>query len=89
MRAVITVVGKDQVGILAKVSNKCAECNANITEVTQSVLQELFCMIMLADLSQMTCELSELVYLMNELGEKSGLSIHVMHEDVFNSMHRV
>ena len=45
MRAVLTVIGKDRVGILAKVSNKCAECNANIIEVTQTVLQDLFCMI--------------------------------------------
>lgn len=89
MRAVLTVVGKDQVGILSKVANKCAECNANITEVTQSVLQDLFCMIMLVDMSEVSCELTEFVYLMKELGEKSGLTIHVMHEDVFNSMHHV
>ena len=89
MRAVLTVIGKDHVGILAKVANKCAEFNANITEVTQTVLQDLFCMIMLIDISGVTCELSELVYQMNALGEASGLSIHVMHEDVFNSMHRI
>ena len=51
MRAVITVVGKDSVGILAKVSNKCAESNVNINEVTQSVLEDMFCMIMLSDIS--------------------------------------
>ena len=47
MRAVLTVIGKDHVGILAKVANKCAECNANIIEVTQTVLQELFCICLL------------------------------------------
>ena len=89
MRAVLTVIGKDHVGILAKVAHKCAECNANIIEVTQTVLQELFCMIMMVDISDVNCELSELVYQMNSLGDQSGLSIHVMHEDIFNSMHRI
>lgn len=89
MRAVLTVIGKDRVGIMSKVSNKCAECNANIIEVTQTVLQELFCMIMMIDISELNCELSELVTKMNQMGEESGLSIHVMHEDIFNSMHRI
>lgn len=89
MRAVLTVIGKDQVGILAKVANECAECNANVIEVTQTILQELFCMIMMVDISKINCELSELVYKMQALGETSGLAIHVMHEDIFNSMHRI
>ena len=89
MRAVLTVVGKDQVGILAKVANQCAQFNANITEVTQTVLQDLFCMIMLIDISAINCELTQLVSTMAELGERSGLSINVMHEDIFNSMHRI
>ena len=89
MRAVLTVVGKDQVGILAKVAQQCAQCNANITEVTQTVLQDLFCMIMLVDISALNCELAQLVETMAQLGEHSGLSIHVMHEDIFNSMHRI
>lgn len=89
MRAVLTVLGKDQVGIMAKVSDKCADCNANIIEVTQTVLQELFCMIMMIDISKLNCEMSELVSKMENLGNESGLSIHVMHEDIFNSMHRI
>lgn len=89
MRAVLTVIGKDRVGIMAKVSNQCADCNANIIEVTQTVLQELFCMIMMIDISSVNCELSDLVSKMDELGKESGLSIHVMHEDIFNSMHRI
>lgn len=89
MRAVLTVLGKDQVGIMAKVSDKCADCNANIIEVTQTVLQELFCMIMMIDISELNCEMSQLVAKMNDLGQESGLSIHVMHEDIFNSMHRI
>lgn len=89
MRAVITVIGKDMVGILAKVSTRCAECNANVVEVTQSVLQELFAMIMLVDITNLNCDFSQLVNSLKELGEGIGLSVHVMHEDIFNSMHRI
>lgn len=89
MRAVITVVGKDTVGILAKISGACAEYNANVVEVSQSVLQELFAMIMLVDIRSLTCKLSELADKMQKLGEESGLAVHVMHEDIFNSMHRI
>ena len=89
MRAVITVIGKDMVGILAKVSNVCADTGVNITEVTQSILQDLFAMIMMVDISKATIPFSELVTRMNDLGEKSNLKIHVMHEDIFNSMHHI
>lgn len=89
MKAVITVIGKDMVGILARVSNICYDNNINITEVTQSVLQDLFAMIMLVDIttSKITC--AELSDKMNELGQSLGLTIHVMHENLFNSMHRI
>ena len=89
MRAVITVVGKDAVGILAKVSGKCAAYNANVVEVSQSVLQDLFAMIMLVETKNLSCPLSELGDQMARLGEENGLVIHVMHEDIFNSMHRI
>ncbi len=89
MRAVITVIGKDMVGILAKVSNECANAQINITEVTQSILQDLFAMIMLVDISQSTISFEELTDRMNQLGQAQNLKIHVMHEDIFNSMHRI
>lgn len=89
MRAVITVIGRDTVGILAKVSNVCSDYNANIIEVTQSVLQELFAMIMLVDISHINVDFSELSSTLNNLGKDLGLSIHTMHEDIFNSMHRI
>ncbi|MBC8570139.1 ACT domain-containing protein [Zongyangia hominis] len=89
MRAVITVIGKDMVGILAKVSNICAEQNANVIEVTQSVLQDMFAMIMLVDITGLTGSFTHLVDSMNELGGSLNLSIHVMHEDIFNTMHRI
>jgi ACT domain-containing protein len=87
MRAVITVIGKDMVGILAKVSGTCAEANANVIEVTQSVLQEFFAMVMLIDMSKMNCDLAALRE--NLERNAAGMTIHVMHENIFNSMHRI
>ena len=89
MRAVVTVIGKDTVGILHKVSGICAEYNVNVIEVTQSVLQDMFAMIMLVDISAINEDFSELVEKMTALGTKLGLSIHTMHEDIFNSMHTI
>ena len=87
MKAVVTVIGKDMVGILAKVSGTCAEKNANVVEVTQSVMQEYFAMIMLIDISEMTCEIIDLKEAISE--KVPEMQIHVMHEDIFNSMHRI
>ena len=89
MRAVVTVIGKDAVGILTKVSGICTEYNANVTEVTQSVLQDMFAMIMLVDISGMNTDFSVLSDRMTELGKTLGLSIHTMHEDIFNTLHRI
>ena len=89
MHAVITVIGKDMVGILARVSAICAENNVNVVEVTQSILQDLFAMIMMVDLSKCTIPFSELSDKLTELGGELGLNIHAMHEDIFNSMHHV
>lgn len=89
MRAVVTVVGKDMVGILAEVSGKCAAYGINIVEVTQSILQDMFCMIMLVDMANSTCKLEEFSSRMQALGEQKQLSIHVMHADVFDTMHHI
>ena len=89
MRAVVTVIGKDNVGILHKVSGICADMGANVIEVTQSVLQDMFAMIMLVDITALECDFSELVDKMTNLGNQLGLSIHTMHEDIFNSMHNI
>ncbi len=89
MKAVITVIGKDTVGILAKVSNICAECDANITEVTQSVLQDLFAMIMLVDIDKLNIPFVELSQRLTKLGDEMNLKILTMHEDIFNSMHKI
>jgi ACT domain-containing protein len=89
MRAVITVIGKDTVGILHKVSGICAKHSANVVEVTQSVLQDMFAMIMLVDISGMGENFASLTDDMSALGKEQGLAIHCMHEDIFNSMHKI
>ncbi|MDR1571358.1 MAG: ACT domain-containing protein, partial [Clostridiales Family XIII bacterium] len=75
------------VGILAKVSTTCAEANANVVEVTQSVLQEFFAMVMLIDMAGMNCDLAALQESLRR--NVDGMTIHVMHENIFNSMHRI
>ena len=89
MRAVITVLGKDSVGILSKVSTACAEVGVNIIEVTQSVLQDMFAMIMLAEIGNATVTFDQLTKNLDQVGEANHLKIHVMHEDIFNSMHKI
>ena len=89
MKAVVTVVGRDTVGILAKVSVVCAEHNANVIDVTQSVMKELFTMVMLLDITDITCDFSVLQNALYEVGDRIGMKIHVMHEDIFNSMHHI
>ena len=89
MRAVITVVGKDAVGILAKVSGVCAKRNANIIDVNQTVLVDIFTMVMLAEIDKMTGGVAELTADLEEVLAGQGLTCHVMHEDIFNAMHRI
>ncbi|MGM9643874.1 MAG: ACT domain-containing protein [Eubacteriales bacterium] len=89
MKAVITVTGKDSVGIIAKVSTECAKYDANIVDISQSVLSEYFAMIMLADIDKLKLPFSEFVDVMSAIGRESGLSINVMHEDIFNTMHHI
>ena len=89
MKAVITVVGKDMVGILAKVAGECVKYNANVIEVTQSVLQDMFAMVLLVDITSISVGMADFSAAMERLGSESALFIHVMHEDIFNSMHRI
>ena len=89
MNAIITVVGHDSKGIIAKVSAKCAESGANIVEISQSVLKEYFAMIMVIDIADLKQPCTSFVDEMKKLGEESGLDIRTMHEDIFNSMHRI
>ena len=87
--AVISVIGKDGVGIIAKVSAKCSEYNVNILDITQSVLQDMFVMVMLTDISGLPCQFKDFSTAMDELGKELNMEIRVMHEDIFNSMHRI
>lgn len=89
MKAIITVTGKDSMGIIAKVSYECAETNVNIIDISQSVLKEYFAMIMLVDIDMITISFNDFVDRMTLLGKNNGLDIHTMHEDIFNSMHRI
>ena len=89
MKAVVTVVGHDAKGIIAKVSAACAELGANIVEISQSVLKEYFAMIMVVDVSDLSVPFTEMVDKMTKLGEENGLDIRTMHESIFNSMHRI
>ncbi len=89
MKAIITVIGKDKVGILAKVSDACAKADVNIVEVTQSVLQDMFAMVMLVEIDKANIEFEQLKKSLEEVGESSATKIHIMHEDIFNSMHKI
>ena len=89
MRAVLTVIGKDGVGILAKISTKCAEHNANIVDVNQTIMQDMFCMIMLVEIDKLFIAYTDFVDCMEVYGKELGMKVHVMHEDIFNSMHTI
>lgn len=89
MKAVITVIGKDSVGILAKVSEACSKADVNIVEVTQSVLQDMFAMIMLVEIDKSNIGFEQLRTNLKAVGESTNTKVHVMHKDIFNSMHRI
>jgi len=89
MRAVLTVIGRDKVGIIAGVSTILADCNVNILDISQTTMQGIFTMIMLVDISQMTITFTDLSDKLDEKGQQLGLSIRIQHEDIFNSMHRI
>ncbi|SKA02748.1 ACT domain-containing protein [Anaerorhabdus furcosa] len=89
MRAVISVVGKDRTGILALVSNECLKFGANIEDVSQTVMQDVFNMFMIVDINSGTEEFLKFVNHIEKTGKENNLVIHVMHEDIFNAMHTI
>lgn len=89
MKAVITVIGKDRVGIIAGVSNILAESNVNILDISQTIMQELFTMIMLVDISKSSTGFAQLAPILEKKGQELGVTIKIQHEDIFNSMHRI
>lgn len=89
MRAIVTVIGKDKCGIIAEVSNVLSKNKVNIEDISQTIVQGNFTMIMLCDLSKSGLKIPDLASLLNKLGEKIGVSICVQHEDIFNAMHKI
>jgi ACT domain-containing protein len=88
-RVIVTVLGKDQLGIIAWVSGRLAEQNINILDISQTILQEFFTMIMVVDLSTSNIEVADLAACLSKEGQQRGLQVSVQHEDVFAFMHRI
>ena len=89
MKAIVTVVGKDRVGIIANVCVQLASFNVNVLDISQTVMQGYFTMMMAADVSECNVPLAELVTRMDQVGKDMGLSIRVQREDIFEAMHRI
>ena len=89
MRAVVTVIGRDKKGIIARVSNHLADAGVNIEDISQTVLQDYFAMIMLVDISKSRQRIAELSEGLEGMGREIGVSIRIQHEDVFNIMHKI
>ena len=89
MKAVITVIGHDTVGVIAKVSAVCAALNINIEDVTQSVMQDLFCMIMLVDLTAANASSAAIHERFNALGQEMGMQVTLTRQEVFDAMHKI
>ena len=89
MKAVVTVTGKDKVGIIAMASAECAKHGANIVDISQTVMKEYFAMIMLVDIDGLNVDFASFTDSMKKAGSDNGVDIRVMHEDIFNAMHRI
>jgi len=89
MKAIISVVGRDSVGIIACVSAECAKVGANIIDISQTVMGEYFTMMMFVNIDNLSVQFNSFVDMMTEIGKAKELEIHTMHEDIFNSMHRI
>ena len=89
MRAIVTVIGKDRVGIIAEVCALLSERGVNILDISQTILQEYFTMIMLVDVSDSTIPFKELAETLHKLGEDRALDIRAQREELFNAMHKI
>lgn len=89
MRAVVTVVGKDRTGIIAKISATLSQNAVNILDIQQNVMEDMFAMVMLVDISKSKVDFTALVDALDKDGAELGMKVHTMHEDIFNSMHRI
>ena len=89
MRVIVTVIGKDRVGITAAVCYLLAQHNINILDISQTVLQDYFTMVMLVDTTACTSSVAELSDILEQAGKEQNLSIRIQREDIFNAMHRI
>lgn len=89
MKAIITVIGKDRVGIIAAISALLAENNVNILNISQTIMQDIFTMIMFVDISKSSSGIGKLSSILEEKGKELCLDIKIQHEDIFNIMHRI
>ena len=89
MKAVVTVTGKDKVGIIAMASAECAKYGANIVDISQTVMKEDFAMIMLVEIENLSTDFRTFAEELTKAGKESSVDIRVMHEDIFNSMHKI
>ena len=88
-RVIVTVIGEDRVGIIAAVANTLAENQVNILDISQTILQDFFTMMMIVDISKSPIGINELQETLNQLGETIGMQIQAQHEDIFRYMHRI
>lgn len=89
MKAFVTVMGQDRKGIIARTSTLLADNNINILDINQTILQDIFTMVMLVDIKESTTSFSDLSRQLENLGKELCLEIRIQHEDIFNSMHRI
>lgn len=89
MKAIVTVVGKDKKGIIARVSNELFECSVNIIDISQTIMQDMFTMIMMVEFDSKEATVNDIDKRLEVVAEEMGLSIHVQREEIFSSMHRI
>lgn len=89
MKAIVTVVGEDKKGIIARVSNELFECNVNIVDISQTIMQNMFTMIMMVEFDSNDVSVHEIDEKLKTVEKELGLSIHVQREEIFSSMHRI
>lgn len=89
MKAVVTVVGRDKTGIIADISGALKAMNINIVDISQTVMQDFFTMIMMVDIGKATKEIDAVQAELSALGKVLGMEIVIRHEDIFNAMHRI
>ncbi len=89
MRAIVTVIGRDTVGIIADVCALLAGKGVNVLDISQTVMQEYFTMIMMVDISDAGADFAEIADALSEHGRKRGLEIRIQREDIFEAMHRI